>query len=258
MNQNFDLEELIEESDIIIIGIGEEFLYPYNDYIKDLDESDLFKYAIVKNTLLNEKDELAKKYLKAYNNLCEMLSNKNYFIVSTVYDDLIYSSELKKDRITTPCGSIDLLHNDCECDNSIIDGKNFYKDIYEEYLKNGVINRESFPVCNTCKKPLSPNIITGSNYNEEGYINSWNNYTKFLQGTINKKLLLIELGVDYKTPTVIKWPFEKIAFFNKKSKLIRISDKFYHISEEIKSNSIGINMNSLEYILNYKGHNKEE
>jgi len=258
MSQDFDLEKLIEESEIIIVGIGEEFLYPYNEYVKDMDDSDLFKYAIIKNTLLNEKDELAKKYLKAYNNLCEMLLNKNYFIVSTVYDDLIFSSNLKKDRITTPCGSINLLHNSCECENKLIDGSEFYNRIYEEYLREGTVLRDSFPCCKICKTPFIPNIITNINYNEDGYIESWSNYTKFLQGTINRKLLLIELGVDFKTPTVIKWPFEKIAFFNKKSKLVRISSKFYQISEEIKNNSIGINTNAFEYILNYKGYNREE
>ena len=35
--------------------------------------------------------------------------------------------------------------------------------------------------------------------------------------TVNRPLLVLELGEGFKTPTVIRWPFEKTVRFNKKS-----------------------------------------
>ena len=57
---------------------------------------------------------------------------------------------------------------------------------------------------------------------------------RYLQGTINKKVCLLEIGVGMKYPSVIRWPFEKITFYNQKSELFRVHSRLYQISEEIK------------------------
>ena len=43
-----------------------------------------------------------------------------------------------------------------------------------------------------------------------------------------------------KYPTVIRWPFEKITFFNQKAELFRVHNRLYQISEEIKERGHGI------------------
>ena len=60
------------------------------------------------------------------------------------------------------------------------------------------------------------NNVYAENYNENGYLSDWQIYTKWLQGTLNKKVLILELGVGLVFPSVIRWPFEKIAFYNQK------------------------------------------
>ena len=39
-------------------------------------------------------------------------------------------------------------------------------------------------------------------------------YVEFLEANKGKKLVLIELGVGFNTPVIIRFPFEKMAFFN--------------------------------------------
>ena len=62
-------------------------------------------------------------------------------------------------------------------------------------------------VCPHCGAPLIPNTVAAEHYIEEGYLPQWQAYTRWLAGTLNKELLILELGVGFGTPTVIRWPF---------------------------------------------------
>ena len=86
-------------------------------------------------------------------------------------------------------------------------------------------------------------------YNESSYLDSWNRYTKYLADTMGNKLLLLELGVSLDYPTVIRWPFEKVAFINNKAHLIRVHERLYHHTPEIADKTDSIQMNSVDYIL---------
>ena len=73
----------------------------------------------------------------------------------------------------------------------------------------------------------------------------WEYYTLWLQGTLNKVLILVELEVGLKYPNVVRWPFEKIAYFNMKSTLIRIHKILAQVPQELqgKANSIKMDVN---------------
>lgn len=79
--------------------------------------------------------------------------------------------------------------------------------------------------------------------------NNWNSYNEWLGRTLNKRICILELGVGLKYPDVIRWPFEKIAFINNKAIFYRINEHFYQTTAELKDKCIGIQANSLEYLL---------
>ena len=86
-------------------------------------------------------------------------------------------------------------------------------------------------------------------YNESSYLDNWDKYTKYLSSTMGKNLLMLELGVSLDYPTVIRWPFEKVAFVNNKAHLIRVHEKLYHHTPEIKDKTDSVQMNSVNYII---------
>ena len=77
---------------------------------------------------------------------------------------------------------------------------------------------------------------------------AWNTYTKWLQGTLNRQVCMLELGVNMTFPSVIRFPFEKVAFFNKKAKLIRVNEKLYQLSEQIGDKGISVAANAVEFM----------
>ncbi len=67
---------------------------------------------------------------------------------------------------------------------------------------------------------------------------------------MNKRLVILELGVGFAVPTVIRWPFEKTAALNKKAHMYRIHGKFAQLSAEMGETAVSVPVNSVEYFRN--------
>lgn len=169
--------------------------------------------------------------MEAYEALYYLTEGKDYFIVTTVKDGRIFDSRLDAGRITAPCGNVNWLQCSAACT----------KDIWER----GELPEKRCPHCGA---PLTENTIDAESYIEEGYLPQWNAYREWLSRTLNHRLLILELGEGFKTPTVIRWPFEKTAFFNQKSHMYRINKKFYQISSEITDRAVPVEGDSVEFI----------
>lgn len=166
-----------------------------------------------------------------YDKLGDLIQDKDYFIVTTVTDGEIRKSSLDQKRIVAPCGNATWR----QCSKSCT------KDIWEQ----GEISDD---ICPHCGQPLTGNTIQAEDYIEEGYLPQWNTYTYWLSATLNKRVIILELGVGFQTPTVIRWPFEKTASINNKAHLYRIHGSFSQLSETVKGKAESISENSLEFL----------
>lgn len=69
---------------------------------------------------------------------------------------------------------------------------------------------------------------------------SWDDYLHWLSFTLNQKLCILELGVGFAHPEIIRFPFERTCYFNRKSRYIRIHRNFPQLSAEIAERGISI------------------
>lgn len=234
----------INEAQLVLVGIGEEF-----DIKRALKQDEEFQ--ALTNDLKNDWllpfiqrafiEKKRNEYLEIYKQLAHCLENKNYFVVSLCQDGLIRLSGLEPERIVEPCGSFDKLQCSECCTDSLYEIPEELESRIQLWLKGSITEQEiNRPVCPVCGKPLLFNQVESENYNEAGYLEKWQKYKLWLQGTVNKKLCVLELGVGMKYPTVIRWPFEKVVYFNQKAELFRVHSKLYQITEEIKEKGYGI------------------
>lgn len=239
---------------MVLVGLGEDFGHTekqifedsrYQDVFSKITESDEWLLPYIYSGLMKKETEE-----KAYANLAELLKGKNFFIISLRTDGMIYKEEFgfPKDRIVTPCGGVTMLQCEKNCENRIYE---IPKET-EEKLKNILIDDVKISVlkCPNCGANLVFNKIGIPDYCEAGYLPMWEKYTKWLQGTLNRKLCVLELGAGMKYPSVIRWPFEKMVFFNNKACFFRIHKKLYHLTEELKGKGYAIAQNPIEFMLN--------
>ncbi len=167
----------------------------------------------------------------AYRALAKVLGDKDYFIVTTNTDAAVYKSPLNSERVVAPCGNETWRQCSAACT----------KDIWEQ----GEIPDD---ICPHCGAPLTGNTREAETYIEEGYLPQWQKYTAWLAMTMNRELLVLELGEGFKVPTVIRWPFEKTVYFNRKSHMYRVHQTLSQVTEEIGDRAVPVAENSVEWI----------
>ena len=232
-----NFKEVINDSDMILVGIGESFQENFSSII--LDEKNISAIEeYKKNRYIEDLD--SDETLEAYNVLAKLLEGKNYFVVTLCDDDKIYKSNLREDRIVAPCGTYTRL----QCEEVCSD------DIYSVQDYKVKLDAGEELQCPKCGKKLVMNRIQNRKYSEEGYLKQWQLYMKWLQGSMNRKLCVLELGVGMKYPSVIRWPFEKVAFINQKAKFIRVHDVLYQLTEDLKEKGISVQMSPIEFLRN--------
>ena len=106
-----------------------------------------------------------------------------------------------------------------------------------------------FAVCPECGKLLMPHTIQNNGYLESGYLPQWESYKKWLATTLNKKLCVLELGVGFQYPQVIRWPFERTAFYNKKAVFVRVHSRFPQIEAELADKAVTVKKSPVKLLL---------
>ena len=216
-NVKTEVMEKIKEAQKVLIGIGKEWA------LRD-DEKDI--------RFCHLTDPSQSDLKAAYEALYDLIKEKDYYIVTTLTDGAVYEMPFDKNRIVAPCGNIHWRQCSKACT----------KDIWEESeVPDGV--------CPHCKAPLTGNTIKAETYIEEGYLPRWKDYMKWQTGTINRSLVILELGEGFATPTVMRWPFEKIIYFNRKSRLYRINESFYQLPKEAEECGVSVHENSVRWML---------
>ena len=174
---------------------------------------------------------IEKHLREAYEALYQQVQGKDYWVSTTVTDGLIYETAFAPKRITDPCGN----------DHWFQCSKACTKDIWEEgEVPEGI--------CPHCGAPLTANTVQADPYIEEGYLPQWEAYKKWQATILNRDLLLLELGVGLAYPTVIRWPFERIAMISKKARLLRVHETLSQLPEGLERGQ-RIKENSVDWVL---------
>lgn len=273
-----ELKKNIVESDMILVGMGEEWVLSQEEVLVDLAQNNKNVHAVFSHMFESEdyaklvpffmayytREYIPEKYRKAYKNLFDLLEGKNYFIVSLTIDSYLKRFGFKSDRCVNPCGTYDLLQCKCGCYEQLVDSEHLLDEIKKlfaevEAWQNDLISQEAIKEvldkitdiisqyqCENCGQSLTFNTLDSEKYREEGYLKNWQIYMKWLQGTMNRKLCLVEAGVGMKLPSVIRWPFEKTVFYNQKATMFRIHEKYYQVNEEVAERAFGCKCNAVK------------
>lgn len=83
---------------------------------------------------------------------------------------------------------------------------------------------------------------------DEEWYEAESRFSDFLTEAIDKKLVLIELGVGFNTPTIIRFPFEKLCREHQNIKLIRLNFDQAVVPQNLGDRVIGIDCDMAKII----------
>lgn len=247
-----DCLDKIQDAEKILIGLGEEF--EANDFLNSQPAYVNIMKWLVEQERIDLKPFLSDYYLKknadwmkALHSIFEAVKDKDYYVITTLQTDLLEKAGFDQERLVMPCANMRKVQCINGCPDSISDLPEAKRIEIMKNLQNQVLPEVEH--CRVCGGQMIANSLYTEKYNENGYLEQWTKYRSWLQGTVNKKLLIFELGVNLSYPSVIRLPFEKIAFYNQKATLIRVNEKLYQMSAELGEKGISIANNAIDWLL---------
>lgn len=216
-NQN-KAEQIIKElrqADQILVGIGGGFTSAAGVEPLPLDKSLSREQYWPFWLPYIDKQRLNKDVPVLYQQLAQLLQGKDYFVIDSNADGFLLRSGLEISRIYKAQGDMARVQCKDNCCNQSWIGKQHFDRLQQE--------TDYLPVCPSCGQPLVMNVYTGKKFCDEPYLEKNEAYFRFINGSAHNRLAVLELGVGYTMPELIRFPFEQIVMNHKRAKLIRVN-----------------------------------
>lgn len=247
LNNNIEnIKKLIDEAEYVLIGggaglsasagieySGKRFEDNFKEFIEKYHFTDMYTSGFYDFKTQEEKwaywakhmyiNDIGMKATNLYKEILELVKNKKYFVITTNVDDQFYKAGFDKDRIFATQGSYAYIQCSCACHDKIYNATDMVKEMVEN-IKDCKIPSELVPKCPVCGENMEVNLRKDAYFvQNDNWYRQDEKYGKFLDNTKDKKVLLLELGVGFNTPGIIRLPFEQMVYNNDKWNLVRIN-----------------------------------
>lgn len=186
--------------------------------------------------------------------LLSALSDKKLFVLSTNADAQFVKAGLPDEKIF--CTQGDYFHIQCgrACHDKIYDAVDLFHQMDQARI-DCRIPSSMVPKCPVCGGPMDMNLRKDNYFvQDDGWYEAEERFSDFLTDAINKKLVLLELGVGFNTPTIIRFPFEKLVREHDNISLIRLNLNQAIVPKSFGSRAVGINADMAESIKDIVSH----
>lgn len=158
-----------------------------------------------------------------YNNLYSLVKEKNYFILTTNGDHQFFLTGFENEKIFATQGDYDKFQCSVACHDTLYDTTKQIKQMVES-TQDFKMPSSLIPTCPNCGKPMMLYLRIDKYFIEnETWKYNQKRYQSFLKEIENQKGVLLEIGVGFNTPGIIKYPFEQLVYENPLYSLIRIN-----------------------------------
>lgn len=185
---------------------------------------------------------LINRYMDApkpvYQDLLALVKDKDYFVLTTNVDHCFQKAGFDKKRLFYTQGDYGLFQCSEPCCQETFDNEQIVRQMVERQ-RNMKVPTELLPKCPHCGKPMTMNLRADDKFVEdEGWHEAAERYSNFLRTREGQRILMMELGVGYNTPIIIKYPFWQMAARNPNATYCCINKGEAIVPSEIQRQSI--------------------
>ena len=236
-----------------------EFIKKYGEYyMTDMYAAGFYPYPSEeakwgywsKHALMNRFDPPA---LPLYTELYDLVKNKEYFVLTTNVDHQFYKAGFDEKRIFATQGDYGKIQCQKACHPKTYDAKDLFRKM-DKARRDCLIPSELVPKCPVCGGNMAMNLRCDNYFVEdEAWHEAADRYAGFLEQHKDKKVVLLELGVGFNTPIIIRFPFEKMVRENSSYSLIRLNMDEAVVPESFGERAIGIGGDMAKAITDIRG-----
>jgi len=252
----------IDEADAVVIGAGaglstsagftysgERFEKYFSEFREKYGFEDMYAGGFYPYETPEEKWGFWSRYIfinrymdapkPVYEQLLALVKDKDYFVITTNVDHCFQKAGFDKARLFYTQGDYGLFQCSVPCTPVTYDNENMVRDMMEQQ-SDMKIPSELVPTCPVCGEPLTMNLRSDDTFVEdEGWHRAAQRYHQFLRSH-DGKVLFLELGIGYNTPSIIKFPFWQMTAENPEATYACINFGEAMYPEEIQAQTIAI------------------
>lgn len=121
-------------------------------------------------------------------------------------------------------GSYSKLQCSKACHNQLYDNVELVENMIAKTDCNLRIPSNLVPICPICGEKMEVNLRKDAYFVQDAHWYKQNKaYDDFINNSKDKKVVLLELGVGFSTPSIIRFPFEQMTMQNENWNLVRIN-----------------------------------
>lgn len=213
---------------------GRRFTDNFADFIRKYRVTDMYaatfypfrteeeRWAyLARHVRLNRYDNEAAAEL--YRCLLRIIIEKDFFVITTNVDGLFEKAGFAADRIFAVQGDYAYLQCAVACHERLYYNEQPVREMCR-HTENCHIPSSLVPRCPVCGGKMELHIRKDGYFiQDDRWHESYTRYGSFLQEASRGNTLLLELGVGYNTPTIIRFPFERLASQADNVTLVRIN-----------------------------------
>lgn len=248
-----EVRHLIDEADYILIGAGaglsavagldysgKEFEKEFQPWIERYGFTDLYTSSFYPFKTEEERwaywamhiwfSRFKPQGTELYRTLLKVIEKKDYFVITTNVDAQFEKSGFDRKKIFATQGDYGYLQARSGSPKTLVYNEEWVKMALKS-IDDCRIPTELIPHHPQTGELMSPNLRCDDSFVED---EQWDQqaaaYQSFVKKSWNKKLVLIELGVGFNTPSIIRFPFEEMAAQNPNVSLIRFNRDYPQLS----------------------------
>ncbi len=256
------LKRAIDEADAVVIGAGaglstsagftysgERFEKYFSEFREKYGFEDMYAGGFYPYETPEEKWAFWSRYIfinrymdapkPVYEQLLALVKDKDYFVITTNVDHCFQKAGFDKARLFYTQGDYGLFQCSVPCTPVTYENENMVRDMMEQQ-SDMKIPSELVPTCPVCGEPLTMNLRSDDTFVEdEGWHRAAQRYHQFLRSH-DGKVLFLELGIGYNTPSIIKFPFWQMTAENPDATYACINYGEAMYPEEIQEQTVAI------------------
>ena len=249
LNKVEQIKKLINNADYILIGAGaglstsagidysgKRFQDNFSEFIKKYHFTDMYTAGFYDFGTEEEKwaywakhmyiNDIGMESTKLYQDIFELIKDKNYFVITTNVDDQFYKAGFDKEKIFATQGRYRYIQCSQSCHNKLYDATKLVKKMIDK-TADCKIPTELVPICPICGEVMETNLRKDAYFvQDENWYRQNKRYDEFLKTAQDKKVVLLEFGVGFNTPIIIRFPFEQMTYQNDNWNLVRFNKDY--------------------------------
>ena len=229
---------------------GEAFRRAFADYMARYGFSDLYSSGFYPFPTEAERwaywarhveyTALKPPAMPLYVRLLELVRDKEYFVITTNVDAQFEKAGFAPGRLFAVQGDYREMQCARACHQKVYSNLDTVKRILEA-TRDLTIPENLTPRCPVCGGRMEMHLRTDEHFIEdEKWHKAARRYEEFLSRHAREEIVLLELGVGFNTPTIIRYPFEELTFFNQAALLVRMNQEVVPPRLPIQSRTVNL------------------